>query len=44
MRARAAYIHIRGEYFNENVILEEATDEAYQAATSLREIFLLCQL
>lgn len=30
MRARAAYIYIRGEFFNEAVILEEAIHEAYQ--------------
>lgn len=31
MRARAAYIYIRGEYFNEAVILDEAIHEAYSA-------------
>lgn len=31
MRARAAYIYIRGEYFNEAVILDEAIHEAYAA-------------
>jgi NADH dehydrogenase (ubiquinone) flavoprotein 1 len=31
MRARAAYIYIRGEYFNEAVVLQEAIHEAYQA-------------
>lgn len=31
MRARAAYIYIRGEFYNEAVILEEAIHEAYQA-------------
>lgn len=31
MKARAAYIYIRGEYFNEAMILEEAIHEAYQA-------------
>ncbi len=31
MRARAGYIYIRGEYFNEAVILQEAIHEAYQA-------------
>lgn len=30
MRARAAYIYIRGEYFNEAVVLDEAIHEAYQ--------------
>jgi len=30
MRARAAYIYIRGEYFNEAVVLAEAIHEAYQ--------------
>lgn len=31
MRARAAYIYIRGEFYNESVILEEAIHEAYNA-------------
>jgi NADH dehydrogenase (ubiquinone) flavoprotein 1 len=31
MRARAAYIYIRGEFFNEAIILEKAIHEAYQA-------------
>jgi NADH dehydrogenase (ubiquinone) flavoprotein 1 len=31
MRARAGYIYIRGEYFNEYVVLQEAIHEAYQA-------------
>ncbi|KAG5186288.1 hypothetical protein JKP88DRAFT_214640 [Tribonema minus] len=31
MRARAAYIYIRGEYFNEAVVLDEAIHEAYLA-------------
>ena len=31
MRARAAYIYIRGEFYNEAVILDEAIDEAYRA-------------
>ena len=31
MRARAGYIYIRGEYFNEHVILQEAIHEAYKA-------------
>jgi len=30
MRARAAYIYIRGEFFNEALILDEAIHEAYQ--------------
>lgn len=30
MRARAAYIYIRGEFYNESIILEEAIHEAYQ--------------
>jgi len=30
MRARAGYIYIRGEYFNEAVVLQEAIHEAYQ--------------
>ena len=31
MRARAAYIYIRGEFYNEAVILDEAIHEAYMA-------------
>ena len=31
MRARAGYIYIRGEYFNEHVVLQEAIHEAYKA-------------
>ena len=31
MRARATYIYIRGEFFNEAMILDEAIHEAYQA-------------
>jgi NADH:ubiquinone oxidoreductase subunit F (NADH-binding) len=31
MRARAAYIYIRGEFYNEAVILDEAIHEAYEA-------------
>jgi len=31
MRATAAYIYIRGEYFNETVALQRAVDEAYDA-------------
>ena len=31
MRARAAYIYIRGEYFNEATVLDEAIHEAYAA-------------
>lgn len=33
MRARAAYIYIRGEYFNEAVVMDEAIHEAYQASS-----------
>ena len=29
MRARAAYIYIRGEYFNEAVVLDEAIHEVH---------------
>ena len=35
MRARAAYIYIRGEYFNEAVVMDEAIHEAYQASPFL---------
>ncbi|CAM9685767.1 unnamed protein product, partial [Hapterophycus canaliculatus] len=34
MRARAAYIYIRGEYFNEAVVMDEAIHEAYKASAS----------
>lgn len=30
MHARAAYIYIRGEFYNESIRLEEAIHEAYQ--------------
>jgi len=30
MRARAAYIYIRGEFYNESLNLEEAIEEAYK--------------
>ena len=33
MRARAGYVYIRGEYFTESVILQEAIHEAYQKGT-----------
>ena len=36
MRARAAYIYIRGEFYNEAVILDEAIHEAYEAGYGLR--------
>jgi NADH-quinone oxidoreductase subunit F len=32
MRAKAAYIYIRGEYYNESLILQRAIDEAYAAS------------
>jgi len=31
MRARACYIYIRGEFYNESLVLEEAVAEAYRA-------------
>jgi len=31
MRARAGYIYIRGEYFNEALVMQEAIHEAYEA-------------
>ena len=31
IRARVAYIYIRGEYYNESVVLQKAIDEAYAA-------------
>lgn len=35
MRARAAYIYIRGEYFNEAVVMDEAIHEAYKVKASV---------
>ncbi|CAM9624609.1 unnamed protein product [Ectocarpus sp. 6 AP-2014] len=40
MRARAAYIYIRGEYFNEAVVMDEAIHEAYQASYMLCDAML----
>lgn len=40
MRARAAYIYIRGEYFNEAVVMDEAIHEAYQASYMLASLRL----
>lgn len=34
MGARAAYIYIRGEFYNEACILQEAINEAYKVAFS----------
>lgn len=31
MRAKAAYIYIRGEYYNEAIAVQQAIDEAYQS-------------
>jgi NADH-quinone oxidoreductase subunit F len=31
IRAKAAYIYIRGEYYNEAIVLQKAIDEAYSA-------------
>ncbi len=31
IRAKAAFIYIRGEYYNESVVLQNAIDEAYEA-------------
>ncbi|MBA8667649.1 NADH-quinone oxidoreductase subunit NuoF [Holosporaceae bacterium 'Namur'] len=31
IRAKAAFIYIRGEYYNEAVVLQQAIDEAYEA-------------
>jgi NADH dehydrogenase (ubiquinone) flavoprotein 1 len=37
MRARAAYIYIRGEYFNEAVVLDEAIHEVTNCHTFLKQ-------
>lgn len=45
MRARAAYIYIRGEFYNEAVILDEAIHEAYEAGCvwlTARHVDALC--
>lgn len=34
MGARAAYIYIRGEFYNEAAILQEAIAEAYKVCTT----------
>ncbi|CAN0464738.1 unnamed protein product, partial [Scytosiphon promiscuus] len=39
MRARAAYIYIRGENFNEAVVMDEAIHEAYKASFEKKIIF-----
>lgn len=39
MNARAAYIYIRGEFYNEALRLEEAIDEAYKAGYLGRDPF-----
>ncbi len=36
MKARAAYIYIRGEFFNEAMILAEAIHEAYEKGFLVR--------
>jgi Respiratory-chain NADH dehydrogenase 51 Kd subunit len=44
MRARAAYIYIRGEYFNEAVVLDEAIHEVSRRVTycSFKSLCTLC--
>lgn len=44
MRARAAYIYIRGEYFNEAVVLDEAIHEAYQVRREDSGRFFLIEI
>jgi len=39
MGARAAYIYIRGEFYNESVILQEAIHEAYKAGYLGKDCF-----
>lgn len=38
MGARAAYIYIRGEFYNEAVILQEAIHEAYKVLMFLKNV------
>lgn len=35
MGARAAYIYIRGEFYNEAAVLQQAIDEAYKGKSGL---------
>ncbi|CAK5081136.1 unnamed protein product [Meloidogyne enterolobii] len=39
MGARAAYIYIRGEFYNESCILQEAIHEAYKAGFIGKDCF-----
>lgn len=36
MGAKAAYIYIRGEFYNEAMVLQQAIDEAYKGSNLLR--------
>jgi len=41
MGARAAYIYIRGEFYNEACILQEAIHEAYKVIYVNTKVFLI---
>ena len=41
MNAHTCYIYIRGEYFNESVILQKAIDEAYEAGLIGKNLSLI---
>lgn len=43
MGARAAYIYIRGEFYNEAVVLQQAIDEAYKGKVELILNSLICE-
>lgn len=41
MGARAAYIYIRGEFYNEAIVLQQAIDEAYKGKYCFSEFILI---
>ncbi len=43
MGARAAYIYIRGEFYNEAVLLQQAIDESYKGKEKLILNSLICE-
>lgn len=38
MGARAAYIYIRGEFYNEAVVLQQAINEAYKGKIRVNDV------
>lgn len=41
MGARAAYIYIRGEFYNEAVVLQQAINEAYKSKIRFNDILFI---